>query len=71
MGLGDEYSEKLCDEKHRSVDIQHCDVIRRVVALEDDKRNRDAAGWKTTGVILIALLSAILSFYSNLIPGGK
>jgi hypothetical protein len=54
---------KLCEEKHKNVD-------RRLGVLEEDKRNRDAAGWKMFGIVLMSLLAAALSFIQTFVPKG-
>ena len=54
---------KLCEQKHKEVD-------RRLESLEDDKKARDAAGWKSFGSLLLALLAAALAAYTTFIPKG-
>jgi hypothetical protein len=59
----DALKKDLCEEKHKEVN-------RRLGALEDDKRARDAAGWKSFGSLLLAFLAAALAAYTTFIPKG-
>lgn len=65
MGTEEEDSLKkeLCEQKHKEVD-------RRIGVLEDDKRARDAAGWKSFGSLLLAFLAAALAAYTTFVPKG-
>lgn len=59
----DKLAEELCKQKHEEVD-------RRLGVLEDDKRARDAAGWKSFGSLLLAFLAAALAAYTTFVPKG-
>jgi hypothetical protein len=64
------FNKDVCDKTHQLVDSQHCDALRRIEVLEEDKRIRDAAGWKSFGTVLLAVLAAALSFYTQFVPKG-
>jgi hypothetical protein len=59
----DALKKDLCEEKHKEVN-------RRLVILEDDKRARDAAGWKSLGSVILAIFAAALAAYTTFVPKG-
>lgn len=68
--MGSDFNREVCDKTHELVDSKTCDAIRRIGLLEDDKRARDAAGWKSFGSLLLALLAAALAAYTTFVPKG-
>jgi hypothetical protein len=70
---GDEFNEKLCDEKHKGVEEKHCDVLRRVEILETykdaqinkkDERNNSMLLFVLGALInMVAIAATVLTSY--------